>query len=67
MEPAFHLQVSAGEQWLGEGAKGDWGCQKGTAASLKSSEESYRIDSLLALYFYDHALVLGNAISKCLI
>jgi len=33
----------------------------------RSSEESYHISSLLALHIYEHILILGNAVSKCLV
>lgn len=34
---------------------------------LKSMEESYHIDFLLSLYFYEDILVVGNAVSQCVI
>lgn len=34
---------------------------------LESMEESYHIDFLLSLYFYEDILIVGNAVSQCVI
>lgn len=65
----MHKQIchgaGAGEPWLEKGGR-LWRPERHFGFP-KSMEESYHINSLLSLYFYENILIVGNAVSKCVI